>query len=93
MNANGGPANGNLGTLTRIAGPVVAAAVILPAENRRDLRDVPANVRKGLKFHFVKSVGDLCRVLFPKTCARRSVPEGSCSTRPARNVARGAQSA
>jgi ATP-dependent Lon protease len=45
--------------------------VILPAENRRDLRDVPANVRKGLKFHFVRSVGDLCRVLFPKTCAVR----------------------
>ncbi|MCX6842930.1 MAG: endopeptidase La [candidate division WOR-3 bacterium] len=47
--------------------------VILPAENRRDLRDVPANVRKGLTFHFVKSVGDLCRVLFPKTCARPQV--------------------
>jgi ATP-dependent Lon protease len=47
--------------------------VILPAENRRDLRDVPANVRKGLTFHFVKSTGDLCRVLFPKTCARPQV--------------------
>jgi len=57
-------------------------AVILPAENRRDLRDVPANVRKGLKFHFVKSVGDLCRVLFPRTCGRGAVrPE-----RPARRA-------
>ena len=63
-------------------------AVILPAENRRDLRDVPANVRKGLKFHFVKSVGDLCRVLFPKTCVRRSAPEASCPPRQAREVAR-----
>jgi hypothetical protein len=40
---------------------------------------VPANVRKGLTFHFVKSVGDLCRVLFPKTCARPQVR----STKPA----------
>jgi ATP-dependent Lon protease len=63
-------------------------AVILPAENRRDLRDVPANVREGLNFHFVKSVGDLCRVLFPKTCARRNMPNASCSTRQARSVAR-----
>jgi len=50
-------------------------SVILPAENRRDLKDVPANVRKGLKFHFVRSVGDLCRVLFPKTCNRRRAVE------------------
>jgi ATP-dependent Lon protease len=57
-------------------------AVILPAENRRDLKDVPANVRKGLKFHFVKSVGDLCRVLFPKTCGRGTTPEASCPPRP-----------
>jgi ATP-dependent Lon protease len=46
--------------------------VILPHENRRDLRDVPANVKKDLRFHFVKSVGDLCRVLFPRTCALRA---------------------
>jgi ATP-dependent Lon protease len=49
--------------------------VILPAENRKDLNDVPSAVRKGLRFHFVKSVGDLCRVLFPKTCARRATPD------------------
>ena len=42
--------------------------VILPAENQRDLRDVPLNVRKDLKFHFVKSIGDVCRVLFPSHC-------------------------
>jgi len=65
-------------------------AIILPAENRRDLRDVPANVRKGLKFHFVTSVGDLCRVLFPKTCARRSRSEAACSPPRVREVARGA---
>jgi ATP-dependent Lon protease len=61
-------------------------AVILPAENRRDLKDVPANVRKGLKFHFVKSVGDLCRVLFPKTCGRGSTADTSCSPRPDRSA-------
>jgi ATP-dependent Lon protease len=64
-------------------------AVILPAENRRDLKDVPANVRKGLKFHFVKSVGDLCRVLFPKTCGRGSAPDTSCSPRPDRSAKTG----
>jgi ATP-dependent Lon protease len=65
-------------------------AVILPAENRRDLKDVPANVRKGLKFHFVRSVGDLCHVLFPKTCGRNRASETSCTPRSARSAARGA---
>jgi len=47
--------------------------VILPAENRRDLKDVPANVRKGLKFHFVRSIADVCRVLFPDHCPAAGV--------------------
>ncbi len=42
--------------------------VILPAENRRDLRDVPANIRRALRFHFVHDVAEVCRVLFPKYC-------------------------
>jgi ATP-dependent Lon protease len=58
-------------------------AVILPAENRRDLRDVPGNVRKGLRFRFVKSVGDLCRVLFPETCGRGRTSRASCAPRRA----------
>ena len=64
--------------------------VILPAENRRDLRDVPANVRKGLKFYFVKSVGDLCHLLFPKTCSRRPPPDAGRATQDASRAARGA---
>jgi len=42
--------------------------VILPAENRRDLRDVPQNVRRMLEFHFVHDTTDVCRVLFPDYC-------------------------
>ena len=33
--------------------------VILPERNRKDMRDVPAEVRKGLKFRFVKTVDDV----------------------------------
>jgi ATP-dependent Lon protease len=47
-------------------------AVVLPEGNRRDLADVPADVRKKLKFHFARSTGDLCRILFPKTCPPKS---------------------
>ena len=62
--------------------------VVLPAENRRDLRDVPGNVKKGLRFRFVKSVGDLCRVLFPETCGKGRTSRASCTSNRARSVAR-----
>jgi ATP-dependent Lon protease len=45
--------------------------VILPAENRRDLADVPVSVRKGLSFRFAKSAADVCRVVFPEHCPAR----------------------
>jgi len=42
--------------------------VIVPAENRRDLGDVPVAVRKKLRFHFAKTAADVCRVVFPDHC-------------------------
>jgi ATP-dependent Lon protease len=35
--------------------------VILPDQNRRDLTDVPAEIRRKLKFRFVKTIGDALR--------------------------------
>jgi ATP-dependent Lon protease len=32
--------------------------VLLPDQNRKDLPDVPAEVRRKLKFRYVKTVGD-----------------------------------
>ncbi len=36
--------------------------VILPDQNRKDITDVPAEIRKKLKFRFVKTIGDALRV-------------------------------
>jgi len=33
--------------------------VILPDRNQKDLEDVPANVREGLTFHFIKRVDEI----------------------------------
>lgn len=41
--------------------------VILPERNRKDLEDVPANVREGLEFHFIKRIDEIIDVtLVPK---------------------------
>lgn len=41
--------------------------VILPERNRKDLEDVPANVREGLEFHFIKRIDEIIEVtLVPK---------------------------
>jgi ATP-dependent Lon protease len=40
--------------------------VLLPADNHKDLAEVPAKVRKGLEFSFVRSVRDVARALFPE---------------------------
>ena len=32
--------------------------VILPEQNRRDLKDVPPEIRKKMKFRFVKTIAD-----------------------------------
>jgi ATP-dependent Lon protease len=38
--------------------------VILPNENRNDLEEIPAKVKRGLKFIFVKTILDVYRALF-----------------------------
>ncbi|MBN2537840.1 endopeptidase La [candidate division WOR-3 bacterium] len=39
--------------------------IILPAENRKDLKEVPPRVRKGLRFSYVRSLREVARLLFP----------------------------
>ena len=41
--------------------------VILPDQNRKDLEDVPPEIRKKLKFQFVKTIGDILRVALQGT--------------------------
>jgi ATP-dependent Lon protease len=38
--------------------------VILPKENKKDLQEIPAKVKKGLKFVFVQSITDVYKALF-----------------------------
>lgn len=40
--------------------------VILPADNEKNLVDIPENVKKDLKFHFVKNMDDVVKVVFEK---------------------------
>jgi ATP-dependent Lon protease len=39
--------------------------IILPAQNQKDLRDIPASVREQLEFHFVRRIEDALRVAIP----------------------------
>jgi ATP-dependent Lon protease len=52
--------------------------VILPTGNQRDLRDVPQNVREGLRFHLVDRMDEILEIaLLPAADERRSpAPEG-----------------
>jgi ATP-dependent Lon protease len=67
------------------AGRAGVRRVVLPAENEKDLIDVPKKVQKGLKFHFVKRMEELSPlVLRPKsgnkkagTASKRSKPSGN----------------
>jgi ATP-dependent Lon protease len=38
--------------------------IILPQENKKDLEEIPAKVKKGLKFVFVKTILDVYKALF-----------------------------
>jgi ATP-dependent Lon protease len=38
--------------------------VVLPDQNRKDLADVPTEIRRKLQFHFVKTIGDALKVAF-----------------------------
>ncbi len=49
--------------------------VLLPSENERDLDDIPAEVQKALKFHWVERLDDAVKICLvpetPKVRARR----------------------
>ena len=36
--------------------------IILPYENKKDLRDIPDNVKNKLKFYFVKHMGEVVKI-------------------------------
>lgn len=55
--------------------------VILPVGNERDLRDVPADVREGMEFHFVEHMEDVFRVAL---VAREEGPGEARSPHPRR---------
>ena len=40
--------------------------VILPADNEKNLVDIPDNVKNDLKFHFVRNMDDVVKVVFGK---------------------------
>ncbi len=40
--------------------------VILPADNEKNLVDIPENVKKDLKFHFVRNMDEVVKVVFGK---------------------------
>ena len=40
--------------------------IILPDQNRKDLADIPAEVRKKTKFHFVKTIDDALKLVLAK---------------------------
>lgn len=49
--------------------------VIIPKRNEKDVRDVPADVRKGLKWHFVEDVDEVLKIALTrpgKTAAKKS---------------------
>jgi len=42
------------------------STIILPAWNRKDLEDIPAKIKKEIKFHFVDQMKDVLKVAFGK---------------------------
>jgi ATP-dependent Lon protease len=40
--------------------------VIIPAENKKDLAEIPKEVKAGLKIHFAKNFDDVLKVIFSK---------------------------
>lgn len=46
--------------------------ILLPAENEKDLTEIPKHVRTGLTFRTVKSIRDALRILFPTSRNRSS---------------------
>lgn len=49
--------------------------VLLPAHNAKDLEDLPADVRRDLRFHFVEHLADVVPHLFPRKTESDSKPK------------------
>ena len=70
-----------------IKAKVLAAArsgvktVILPEQNRKDLGDVPTEVRRSLKYRLVKTVSDAVRLALAPSPTLRRTSQGSTRTR------------
>jgi len=45
--------------------------VIIPFENKKDLAEIPLEVKKGLKIHFAKTYQDVFKVAFPRKSKQR----------------------
>jgi ATP-dependent Lon protease len=54
--------------------------VILPDRNRKDLEDVPANVREGLEFHFIKRVDEIIEETLVAKKEDKVLPSGEEGT-------------
>jgi ATP-dependent Lon protease len=55
--------------------------VILPAGNRRDLRDVPADVRDGMTYHFVERMEEVFEIAFADRGAASTAPAAAPPSR------------
>jgi ATP-dependent Lon protease len=51
--------------------------VIIPAENQKDLVDVPKQIQKELTFHFVKRIEEVIDLTLPGIFNKNSIPEKS----------------
>ena len=48
--------------------------VILPKRNKKDLEDVPEDVKKALKFHFIQTIDEAIALVFPKRKKKKILP-------------------
>ena len=64
--------------------------VIIPEKNRKDLMDIPANVKRKLKFMTVQHVDEVLDIALepapkpkrkPRTATKKSVPKGKRGTK------------
>ena len=66
--------------------------IILPEENRKDLEDIPEDVMKQVKFHFVSEIPQVLELMLmkpeKKTAAKKSVSARTSAAR--KNTRKGA---
>jgi len=48
--------------------------IVIPERNRKDLEEIPKNIRKQLKFIFVKHMDDVLKVVFAKKTKKKAKP-------------------